>query len=469
MAVFVSFQNEMLFRCLRNACQTAMTSSFKDSDDGPPDKDNNDNKGESYGSSGGDAVERERGEMELRPTISPGNNKSLRARRTCYYLTNHWKTLLLGQMLSFLLASAGAAQATLHLDCGLSSPTFTMSLIYLVLCATHLLPLLWRRQRRRQVILQEPTQEEPQCEFLGLPLQGPVWQYMIIAFLDVEANAITMLSFRYTTLTSVTLFDALAIPSAMIVSWCFLGRRYTWVHFLGVVTCMAGVIFNVMQDYESDTSTGNGATSSSPNDGSEEYPHKLRGDVLAIIGGIMYGLNDVLTEATVRRNGGTTEYLGVMGFFAFGISLVQALALEWQDILEFFGEGDTHSSTCSLAMGWWLLFVFVGVTLMSYKGASVFLMMSEAAFFNLSLLTGDLWSIIFSVVAERIVPQPLFFVALIFVLSGVVLYEMAPSPVLEDNNYHHQAVHERMPQHEHDDFDLHHVPDENKASSLELT
>ena len=182
----------------------------------------------------------------------------------------------------------------------------------------------------------------------------------------------------------------------------------------------------------------------------------------------MYGLNDVLTEATVRRNGGTEEYLAVMGFFAFGVSLVQALALEWQDILEFFGEGDTHSSTCSLAMGWWLLFVFVGVTLMSYKGASVFLMMSEAAFFNLSLLTGDLWSIIFSVVAERIIPQPLFFVALIFVLSGVVLYEMAPSPVLEDD-HHHQAVHERMPQHDHDDFDLHPEPDEIKASSLELT
>lgn len=457
---------------LRNACQTAMTSFFKDIDDGPPAKDNTDNEGESYGSSGDDdAVERERGGMDLRPTLlAAGNNKSLwTTRRACYYLTNHWKTLLLGQMLSFLLASAGAAQATLHLDCGLSSPTFTMSLIYLVLCATHLLPLLWRRQRRGQVIFQEPTQEEPQYTFLGLPLQGPVWQYMIIAFLDVEANAITMLSFRYTTLTSVTLFDALAIPSAMIISWCFLGRRYTWIHYLGVVTCMAGVIFNVMQDYESDTSTGNEASSSSPNDGSEEYPHKLRGDILAIIGGIMYGLNDVLTEATVRRNGGTTEYLAVMGLFAFGISLVQALTLEWQDILEFFGEGDAHSSTCSLAMGWWLLFVFVGVTLMSYKGASVFLMMSEAAFFNLSLLTGDLWSITFSVVAEGIVPQSLFFVALIFVLSGVVLYEMAPSPVLEDNNNNHQAVHERMPQHEHDDLALPHVTDENKASSLELT
>ena len=50
------------------------------------------------------------------------------------------------------------------------------------------------------------------------------------------------------------------------------------------------------------------------------------------------------------------------------------------------------------------------------------------------LLMGDLWLVLFSIVAERIVPQPLFFVALVFVLSGVILYEMAPSPVLDDRN-----------------------------------
>ena len=66
----------------------------------------------------------------------------------------------------------------------------------------------------------------------------------------------------------------------------------------------------------------------------------------------------------------------------------------------------------------------------SYIGASHFLIISDAAFFNLSLLTGDLWSVIFSVIAEHIVPEPLFFAALMLVLSGVVMYEMAPSPAL---------------------------------------
>ena len=87
-----------------------------------------------------------------------------------------------------------------------------------------------------------------------------------------------------------------------------------------------------------------------------------------------------------------------------------------------------------MGMQWWMLFIFVGVTFLSYIGASQFLILSDAAFFNLSLLTGDLWSVLFSVVAEKIVPQPFFFVALIFVLSGVSIYEMAPSPVVSINN-----------------------------------
>ena len=161
----------------------------------------------------------------------------------------------------------------------------------------------------------------------------------------------------------------------------------------------------------------------------------------------------VLTEVTVT-SGDTTEYLGMIGLFGFCISFVQSLVLEQDDIRKFFGnkENDDEDDTdididssvtmCSLPIGFILLFSFVGVTMLGYIGASRFLIISEAAFFNLSLLTGDLWSVVFSVVAERIVPQPLFFAALASVLSGVVLYEMAPSPAPEkgikyeeDKNY----------------------------------
>ena len=63
-------------------------------------------------------------------------------------------------------------------------------------------------------------------------------------------------------------------------------------------------------------------------------------------------------------------------------------------------------------------------------GIASFLQISDAAFFNLSLLTGDAWAVAFSVFAEGIVPSYSFYAALAVTLSGVVVYETAPSPVV---------------------------------------
>ena len=48
-----------------------------------------------------------------------------------------------------------------------------------------------------------------------------------------------------------------------------------------------------------------------------------------------------------------------------------------------------------------------------------------------SLLTGDAWAVVFSVFAEGIVPSSTFYVALFITLTGVVIYETAPSPVIK--------------------------------------
>jgi hypothetical protein len=53
---------------------------------------------------------------------------------------------------------------------------------------------------------------------LGLVLHRPAWQRLVFAFLDVQAHRCTVLALCHATLTSITLFDALAIPSSMITS-----------------------------------------------------------------------------------------------------------------------------------------------------------------------------------------------------------------------------------------------------------
>ena len=357
--------------------------------------------------------------------------------RAMYHLRRHWKILVLGQVMSIFLASGSAAQATLHLDCGLSAPTFTMATAYLIQSSLQGFILVIRqgKERREQRQFAHDTHQvllvdQPRYDFFHLQLHRPPWQYALMGFLDCQANAVTNMAFRYTTLTSVTLLDAVAIPSAMILSKVFLSRRYTWLHLTGLLVCMLGIVFNVLQDAETDLGQQPPAVTTTTE---EKYPHKLWGDILAATGGALFGLNDVMAEAIVRRQGSISEYLAMVGLFGFLFSLCQSLIFERDNILEFFGRNPDAASACSISKGWFLYVLFVGITVVGYIGGTRFLMLSEAAFFGLSLLTGDLWCVAFSVFAEHIVPGPLFFVALVFVLSGVVLYEMAPHPVLDDS------------------------------------
>lgn len=344
-------------------------------------------------------------------------------RDSVVFAVAHWKVLIFGQVLSFMLACSGATQATLHYECSLSAPTFSSGLFYGAL-SFNLIPLYLKGKKLKTA--SENMQDDLVAErasywfFRVIPLQAPSWVYLIVAFLDVEANYVTVLAFRYTTLASVSLFDSLAIPSAMVLSRILLGRQHSWIHLVGVICCMVGVMYNALADYES-------ILVGSILDGGEDYPDKLKGDVLAIIGGLLFGASDVLAEMAVRNFGGPTEFLGMMGIFATLISVIQGSILEREEIVHFFaGVPEPDGKVCPTSTGLFLLFAFVVINVLSYTATAWFLVVSEATFLNLSLLTGDLWSVLFMIVAEGIVPQPLFWAALTMITSGVLIYEIAP-------------------------------------------
>ena len=341
------------------------------------------------------------------------------------HTADQWKILLFGQVLSFLFASQGAAQSTLHLQCSLSAPAFATGLVYVIL-TIHLIPIIWKgRQLREKELNGSLLKEEPAVThwFLRvIPLQGSPFIYLGVALLDVEANYFTVMAYRYTYLTSVSVLDAVAIPSAMIFSRLCLRRRYVSAHLIGVAVCLCGMSTNVFADYESEGMDD------------ESYPYSAMGDFLAILGGLMFGARDVLTELSVKNFGGTDEYLGMVGLFGTLISFIQVMLTERQNVEDFFG-GSTE--TCSQTMGVWLLLAYVTTTSLRYVGFAHFLVVSEAALLNLSLLTTDLWSAIFEIEVTRIVPNALFWLALVLVLGGVFIYESGPSPIVEDGNEPH--------------------------------
>ena len=273
--------------------------------------------------------------------------------------------------------------------------------------------------------------DEPvQHTFFGLfPIHTSLRNYAIIAAFDVYANYTTILAYKYTTITSVGIFDALAIPAAIIVSKCFFGRRYTKIHYLGVLICFVGITINILSDYHQDKklkSEGSAEESAGEQMIEDAYPHRIAGDILAILGGILFGVSNTLQEVIVK-DGTLLEYFGCFSFFASIITFFQAMILEQDEIMTFFTQ--SSSETCSAQEGKNLFFLFAVTGVMMYMGIAAFLQISDAAFFNLSLLTGDAWAVVFSL-NEGIVPPPSFFVALVITVSGVVLYETSPSPVV---------------------------------------
>jgi drug/metabolite transporter (DMT)-like permease len=372
----------------------------------------------------------------------------------------NWRVLAFGQILSFLSVATFAAQATLALDCSLAAPSFTIGIVYLIL--TSALLIVYHDAKTnvtvvyaahlRQGLLEDLSGAKtthdassqrsgashrsadssviglsggPQFLLFGLvPLHMHALAYFPIALFDVYANYFVALSLKYTTLTSVTLLEALAIPSSMIISGIFLKREYTTYHYMGVAMCLLGIVLNVVGDY---TGTENNDGTVTTGAYYVDYPHKVQGDVLAILGGVLFGASEVIGEVAIRNYGGIYEYLGMVGFWAVPVCALQVYYLEQEQVAKFFAYGDLRF--CSIAAAWVLLALYSIAASINYLGTARFLRISDAAFYNISLLTGGIWSCTFSVLFEGIVPQPIFYIAAAMIVAGVVLYEMASSPV----------------------------------------
>ncbi len=85
---------------------------------------------------------------------------------------------------------------------------------------------------------------------IGRPLKLAFWKYLVYSIFDVSANALTLTSFQYTSMTSVMLLDCLTIPVAMILSVLFLAAVYTKWHAISAIVCMGGLAMIVVSDMQ---------------------------------------------------------------------------------------------------------------------------------------------------------------------------------------------------------------------------
>lgn len=378
------------------------------------------------------------------------------------YFGDQWRTLLFGQLLSLILAGVDLTSSELYLKCSLSAPLTMIVFVYIVL-TMHIFPVCWIQIKKKKT--QEETGIEtgqrsnsnlinhklPFFRDSGISLLAPWFYYFFVAALDVESNYFLVMAFKYTSVTSVAILTSLSIPGAMVTSRIIFKNNYRKSHIIGAIICISGTALNVYSDWISTDRTLD-----------RLYPHKTIGDLFACLGGFLFGMNDAVSELlikkisalassitdqygevdqkTYRRN----EYIGMTGFFGLILAFFQAYFFEFDDMSEIvqsvsstfttIGSGGGSSSTCEVGTSFSLVVLFIITSYMKNVGDYYFLQQSEAALLNLSLLTSDLYVSLLSIFLQDIIPSFLVFASFILIAIGVVIYESAPSPMVNPND-----------------------------------
>mmetsp|Transcript_33839 Transcript_33839/g.77341 ORF Transcript_33839/g.77341 Transcript_33839/m.77341 type:complete len:490 (+) Transcript_33839:84-1553(+) len=368
----------------------------------------------------------------------------------------HWRVLLFGQGIALSFALAGAASEELNGVCGVSIPLSQTSLVAVFLSAMGAV-MHARSQRRkalridehslalhessdsvngtslsdldssRRSVQRKHTSRPRPRRFLGFTtIHAPWWSYFLSAVIAVEGRYLMFLSFRYTSFTFIFLATALAVPSAMTFSRCLLHRTYRFVHVLGCAICIGGIVVNTVSDVEN-------KDEDALNREDVDLVHHIDGDVMSLVGAVLLGLDDVLSEKFIKEFGGADELLFMKWLFGALIAVLQLLVLELDDLRRLF-EQDA-SDTCTLSTSIMILGGYVVFQVLDIYGELKFLEVSECALLNMSLLTSDLWAVIFSIVAVGFIPPGSYYVALFAIVSGIVVYESASSPAQPSTPY----------------------------------
>ena len=131
-------------------------------------------------------------------------------------------------------------------------------------------------------------------------------------------------------------------------------------------------------------------------------------------GSFLYACSNVLQETMVKDRD-PREFLGMLGINGAVVSAAQMSLFEVNKVLSSSWNGATISFTAG----------YVVCLFCMYSAASLFLRTSDAALFNLSLLTSDIYAVIFSYFVFGATVHWLYYVAFALTGTGLVVYSTA--------------------------------------------
>ncbi|XP_054794915.1 uncharacterized protein LOC129300376 [Prosopis cineraria] len=297
-------------------------------------------------------------------------------------MTRWWRThvtlrlfslLSLGQAVSAIMAVMSLT-SSLIADLGVNAPLSQSMFNYLALALVYGSILIFRRQKTLI----------------------PWYWYLLLGFVDVQGNYLVNEAYQYSSITSVTLLDCWTILWAMILTWFIIGTRYSIGQYFGAVLCVLGLGLVLLSDAGI---AGGGGTK------------PILGDVLVIGGTLFYAMSNVGEEFCVKKKD-RVEVVAMIGVYGFLVTVVEASIIELKNVESIEWSTD-------------LVLSLVGYTASSflfYTLAPFVLKLSGAAMFNLSLLTSDMWAVVFKIYLYHQKVDWLYFLSFAIVVIGLVIY-----------------------------------------------
>ena len=299
-----------------------------------------------------------------------------------YFKTkDFWTILCLGQVLALAITGTNTLTTLLAME-GTSIPAFQTLFNYILL----------------NIIYTSYTWYKYGFKKWGRMILKDGWKYIILSFCDVEGNYFTVLAYRYTTILSAQLINFWAIVVVVTISFFFLKVRYHWAQIAGIFVCIAGLGLLLA----SDKITGANQYAAS---------NQLKGDLFALAGATFYGLSNVAEEWLVSERP-LYEVIGQLGFWGMLWNGAQA---------GIFDRSSFRRATWNGAVGGYLTGYTLILTLF-YSLTPILYRLSSAAFFNISLLTGNFWGVIVGIQVFHLRVHWLYPVAFVLIMVGHFVY-----------------------------------------------
>ncbi|THD26311.1 Solute carrier family 35 member F2 [Fasciola hepatica] len=360
-----------------------------------------------------DTVKKLNGKKEYVELSSCMHSKIEGCRRICGGAKHVCLILFVGQILAGLLGLSAVCAAMLS-RLGFSLPLIQNIPHYLLLFlvfGTVRLCLRGLHPRPEMVI-----PEGKKVHFCS----WPVLYYLMAGCVDLHAFWATLAAYAYTNVTSIQLLDCLGIPTSMVLSYFLLSYRYAWTHYLGAGICLFGAVLMIGADILAVTDQTTEFSAKTNITMNSNRTQVLFGDLLAVVGAILYGMSSVLQEHLTYKFG-AVSYLTWFSLIGALFGTVYSLILEHGQLSTLIWTGLLNGKNIPMIS---LLYYFgYALSMFTLDFIMAFTIHRiSAVFINLSLLSADIWGLLAGIWLFQVQFHYLYFASFFLIIAGASLF-----------------------------------------------